>query len=142
MHSAKSITDPAVKSFAYHRGVIDAATDTVNVLKWLDAIYAKKGIKSIIVAHSMIKEIDLPGKDPFSKYQLKLSKQLAGKVMEWCDILLHAEYDFHVSAEGKTSEPKAVLFTGGDMAYEGGGRIKLPKSIPISYDALQKELTK
>lgn len=141
-NGAKTITDPAVRAFAYHRGVVDAANDTATVLRWLDAIYNKKGIKSIIIAHSTIKEIDLPGKDPFARYQLKLSKQLAAKVMEWCDILLHAEYDFVVSSDGKTSEPKPVLFTGGDMSYEGGGRIRLPKSIPISYKALQDAINK
>ena len=131
---------PAIKAFAYHKGVSDAASDTIAILRWLDAIYRKKGIKAIIVAHSTVKEIDLPGRDPFARYQLKLSKQLAAKTMEWADILLHAEYDFHVSTEGKTSEPKAVLFTGGDMSYEGGGRIKLPKQIPISYAELEKAI--
>ena len=139
-NNAKSITDPAIKAFAYHKGVSDAASDTIAILRWLDAIYRKKGIKAIIVAHSTVKEIDLPGRDPFARYQLKLSKQLAAKTMEWADILLHAEYDFHVSTEGKTSEPKAVLFTGGDMSYEGGGRIKLPKQIPISYAELEKAI--
>ena len=139
-NGAKSITDSSVKAFAYYKGVSDAAHDTAQILKWLDAIYAKKGIKSIIIAHSAIKEVDLPGKDPFARYQLKLSKQLSAKVMEWCDIACMAEYDFHVSSDGKTSTPKPCLFTGGDMSYQGGGRIKLPSTIPLSYSELQKAI--
>lgn len=142
LNNAKTITDPAVKSFAYHRGVVDAANDTAKVFKWLDALWEKKKIKCIIIAHSAIKEISLPGQEPFSRYQLKLSKQLGAKAKEWCDMLLHLEYSFHVSSEGKTSTPTPVLFTGGDMSFEGGGRIKLPKSIPVNYKALEDAIKK
>jgi hypothetical protein len=140
MHGAKSITDPSVKDFAYHKGVADAAKDVITILRLIDAINRKKQIKSIVIAHSVVKDIDLPNRDPFARYTLKLSKQLAGKTMEWCDMLLFADHDFHVSSDGKTSEPKPMLFTGGDASYEGGGRIKLPKSIPISYEALEKAI--
>lgn len=142
LHNAKSITDPAIKEFAYHRGVVNAANDTATILKWADAIFMKKGIKFIIVAHSMIKEIDLPGKDPFARYQLKLSKQLAAKAMEWCDLACMAEFEFHVSSTGKTSSPKPCLFTGGDMSYQGGGRLRLPATIELSYRALELAIKK
>lgn len=136
-YNAKSINDPSISAFAYYKGYVTAATDSMVVLKWLDAIYKKKGIKCILIAHNTTKEVELPGKDPFTRYQLKLSKQFGAKVMEWCDILLHAEYDFHVTSEGKTSELKPVLFSGGAAFYEGGGRVKLPNTIPISYKALE-----
>ena len=136
-HNAKSITDPTVKDFSYFRGVVNAADEAAKILRWLDAIETKKGIGSIIIAHSVLKEVELPNKSPFSRYQLKLSKYLAAKTMEWCDLLLMAEHEFHVTTEGVTSETKAMLFTGGDAFYEGGGRIKLPKAIPISYKDLE-----
>lgn len=142
LYNGKSITDPAVKEFSYFRGVVNAADETAKILRWLDAIETKKGIGSIIIAHSVLKEVELPNKNPFSRYQLKLSKYLAAKTMEWCDLLLMAEHDFQVTSDGVTSETKPMLFTGGDAFYEGGGRIKLPKAIPISYLALQKELQK
>jgi hypothetical protein len=140
-NGAKSITDSSVPAFAYYKGVTDAAKDAMQVLNWLDAIHQKKGINAILIAHSVVKEIDLPNRDPFARYILKLSKQLAAKTMEWCDLLLFADHDFYVTKDGKTTEPKPVLFTGGDASYEGGGRIKLPKSIPISYEALEKAIS-
>lgn len=140
INNAKSITDSSIKDFAYFRGVIAAAEETAKILRWLDAIEQKKGIKSIIIAHSILKEVDLPNKNSFSRYQLKLSKYLSAKTMEWCDMLLMAEHDFHVTSDGTTSEPKPMLFTGGDAFYEGGGRIKLPRAIAISYDALENSI--
>jgi len=140
-YNAKSISDPAVKDFAYFKGVLMAAEDSIKILAWLDAIYKKKKIKSIIIAHSQIKEIDLPNKDPFQRNELKLSKQLAAKVAEWADLVLFADYSFHVSSDGKTSEQKPVLYAGGSAAFIGGGRMSLKSELPIDYKQLMKEIT-
>lgn len=140
-YNAKSITDSSVKEFAYFRGVVMASDDAAKLMTWLDAIYKKKGIKSIIIAHSQIKEVDLPTKDPFQRNELKLSKQLAARVAEWADLLLFADYSFHVTSEGKTSEQKAVLYAGGSPSFVGGGRMQLKNEIPIDYKLLTKEIT-
>lgn len=142
LHNAKSITDPSVKEFAYFKGVMQAADDAIAVVKWLDAIYKKKGIKSIVIAHSQIKEIDLPTKDPYQRHELKTSKYFGAKLAEWADLVLFADYSFHVSSEGKTSEPKPVLYAGGSAAFVGGGRMVLDKELPIDYNALKKHIEK
>lgn len=139
-YNATSITDARIPAFAYYKGVIEAAELTKSVLKWLDAIYRKKGIKAILIAHSQVKEVDLPNKDPFSKYQLKLTKYTAAKLLEWADLILFADYDFYVSEDGKTSKQKRVLRTGDDASFEGGGRMSLPKTIPLNYNELKKEI--
>lgn len=136
LHNAASITDSAVKAFAYHNGVMTAADDTIKIMGWLDAIYQKKGIPALLIAHQEVKTVDMPNKDPYQQHQLKLSKRLAGKVEEWADLILFADYSFHVTKDGKTSEPKPSLLTGGSAAYKGGGRMKLEREIPLSYKAL------
>lgn len=139
-HNAKNITDPAVKEFAYFRGVVNAADDAFRIIKWLDAIYAKKGIKSVLIAHGQIKEVDLPNKDPYQRNEMKLSKQLGARVAEWADLILFADYSFVVTSEGKTSEPKPVLYAGGSASFVGGGRMQLAKEIPLSYAELEKQI--
>lgn len=139
-HNAKSITDPAVKEFAYFKGVMQAADDAIAIIRWLDAIYKKKGIKAIVIAHSQIKEIDLPTKDPYQRHELKTSKYFGAKLAEWADVVLFFDYSFHVSSDGKTSEPKPVIFTGESAGFVGGGRMKLKKEIPIDYAAFKKEV--
>ncbi len=139
---AKSITDPAVKSFAYNKGVEMAAGDAIQVIRWLDAIHAKKGIRAIVIAHSEVKNVDLPNQEPYSRHQMKLSKYLAARANEWADLILFADYSFHVTKDGKTtSEPKPVIYAGGSAAFVGGGRMKLEKELPLSYDELKKHIT-
>jgi hypothetical protein len=140
-HSAKSITDPSVKDFAYFKGVMDAAGECVKILSWLDAIYKKKGIKSIIIAHSQIKGVDLPNQDPYSRHEMKLSKWFGARVNEWADLILYAGYSFHVTKDGNTTEPKRVLYAGGSASFIGGGRMALKKELPLDYEALKKEIT-
>lgn len=140
--NGKSITDPQVKEFAYFKGVMTAADDAIKVIKWLDAIYTKKGIKAILIAHSQIKSVDLPTQDPYSRHEMKLSKYVAAKVYEWGDLVLFADYSFHVSKDGKPTEPKPVLCAGGSAAFLGGGRMLLDKELPIDYKELEKHITK
>jgi hypothetical protein len=142
LHGAKSITDPSVKDFAYFKGVMSAADDAIKVLKWLNAIYEKKGIKCILIAHSQVKNVDLPNQDPYQRHELKLSKWFAAKVNEWCDLVLYAGLDFYVNKEGKTSDAKRVIFGGGNPSFVGGGRMPISSKIDLSYEALKEELLK
>ncbi len=140
-YNATSITDPAVSAFAYYKGVLMAAEDTMKILQWCDAIYKKKGIKTILIAHSHIKEVDLPQRDPYQRNEMKLSKQLGAKVLEWGDLVVFADYAFHVSKDGKTSEQKPVLYAGGSAAFIGGGRMRLDKELELDYKKLQQHIT-
>jgi hypothetical protein len=141
-YGAKSINDPACKDFAYFKGVMMAADDAIKVLRWLDAIYEKKSIKCILIAHSQVKTVDFPNQDPYQRHELKLSKWFAAKVNEWCDLILYAGLDFHVTKDKKVSEAKRVIFSGGNPSFVGGGRMKLPNKIDLNYEALKKELLK
>lgn len=141
-YRAKSITDPAIKEFAYFKGVLMAGEEAMRVFKALDLIHKKRGIKSIIIAHSQIKAVDLPNQDPYSRHEMKLSKNLGAKTLEWADLVLFADYSFHISKEGKTSEPKPVLYAGGSAAFVGGGRMLLNKELPLNYKQLEQHITK
>ena len=136
------ITNKEHKAYAYGNGAVMVAEETIKLFKWLDAIYAKKGIGAILIAHSQVRSVDLPNQEPYSRHELKLSRALGAKATEWADLVLFADYAFHVSKEGKTSEPKPVLYAGGSAAFVGGGRMLLKKQIPLDYSELKKEITK
>lgn len=141
-HGGKSISDQAYKPFSYGAGMALVADKTNRIFTALDAIYKTRGIPSLLIAHSQIRTIDLPNKDPYSKYELKLGKAVAAKAAEWADLILFADYSFVVTSDGKTSEPKPVLLAGGSASFTGGGRMRLSKEIPLSYEALKGEITK
>ena len=142
LHGGTNISDQTYKPFSYGAGMNMEADEVLKVLRWLNAIHKKKKIGSILIGHTKVKSIDLPTKDPYSRHELKLGTTLAGKVNEWADLILFADYSFHISKEGKTSEPKPTLYAGGSAAFVGGGRMKLNKEIPLNYDQLVKEITK
>lgn len=141
LHNNTPLSDMSYKPFAFQKGYAMAGDECIKVISWLDAIYNKKGIKALLICHSKIKTMDLPNKDPYSKYMLKLVNNLAAKVNEWADLILFADYSFFVSKDsGKPTEPKRMLMAGGEASYEGGGRMQLKKEIPLNYNELKKEI--
>lgn len=140
-HGGASIKDQAIKAFAYGAGQALVDGEVMRLFRALDAIYKTKGIPALLIAHSNVKTLDLPTKDPYSKYELKVSKAVAAKAAEWADLVLFADYSFHITKDGKTSEPKPVFMAGGSAAYTGGGRMRLSHEIPLNYEAFKKEMT-
>lgn len=141
-YNASSITDSSVSEFAYYKGVITAANDAMMILRWCNAIHKKKGIGTVLIAHSQVKEVDLPSQDPYQRHEMKLSKYLSNYTYEWADLILFATRTFHVAKDGKkTSEPKPVLLAGGSASFVGGGRMRLSKELPLDYNQLKKEIT-
>lgn len=141
MYNAISIDDPSCKAFAYGAGHRMAANEVEKVLKWLDQIYKEKSISSILIAHTKIKEVNNPIDAAYQKYTLKLSTALAGKLNEWADLILFAKNKFYLTKDGKASEAKPVLLSSNNPSFDGGGRMKLPGEIDLSFEALQKALT-
>lgn len=141
-HGGASISDQTHKPFAYGAGMAMVADEAITAIRWCDAIIKKKGIPILFIAHSQVRTVDLPTQDPYSRYELKLGKALAAKINEWGDLILFADYSFHVSKEGKTSEPKPTLFAGGNASFIGGGRMRLSKELPLDYNQLKMEITK
>jgi len=140
-HDNIPVSDMTHKPFAYAKGYEMAAAEALKVFAWADVIYKKKGIKTVFICHSQVKNIDLPNKDPYSRHELKLYKTLSAKAFEWADLVLFADYSFHVTKDGKTSEPKPTLFAGNSAAFIGGGRMRLSKEMPLNYKQLEKEIT-
>lgn len=139
----KSITDKKYEPFTYGNNYLLVANECCRMLTALDMIYKKKGIKAILIAHSQLREISTPLTDPYSRYELKFfSKGFGHKINEWADLTLFADKVFHVADEGmKTSEPKPMILASNSAGYIGGGRMVLGKNLPLSYEAVRKEIT-
>lgn len=151
-YGAKSITDDSVVECQFYKAVNEASIMASKALSWLDAIYNKKGIKAIVIGHSEIKRVDLPGAAPFERHQLKTYKTLSARIEEWADLILFADRPVLVAGGGKNgdktskgktlSEPKPVLLAGGSASFVGGGRMKLDKELPLDYKTLEQHITK
>lgn len=142
MHGGVSVNDQTYKPFTYGAGMALVGEEVFAAIRWCDAIIKKKNIPFMMIAHSKVKSVDLPTQDPYSRHELKLGTTLSAKINEWADLILFADYAFHVNKEGKTSEPKPTLFAGGSAAFVGGGRMRLSKELPLDYNQLKKEICK
>lgn len=141
-HNNEPLSNQSYKAFAYNKGYEMAAQEAIKIFTWSDAIFKKKGIKSLFIAHSVVKNVDLPNKDPYQRHELKMQKALAAKAFEWADLVLFADYSFQISKDGKTSEPKPALFAGKSAAFLGGGRMRIDNELPLDYKQLEKQITK
>jgi hypothetical protein len=150
-YGARNITDDSVVECQFYKAVSEASLMAAKCLQWLDAIYKKKGIKAIVIAHSEIKRVDLPETPPFERHQMALYKVLANKVNEWADLILFADRPVMVAGGGKNgdktskgktlSEPKPVLLAGGSASFVGGGRMELDKELPLDYSILEQHIS-
>jgi hypothetical protein len=151
-YGAANITDDSVVECQFYKAVNEASVMASKALKWLDAIYNKKGIKAIVIAHSEIKRVDIPNTPPFERHQMKLYKELMAKANEWADLILFADRPVMVAGGGKNgdktskgkvlSEPKPVLLAGGSASFLGGGRMLLSKELPLDYNAVKQHIEK
>src|SRR5690606_29305384 len=63
-HNGIPVSDMTHKPFAYAKGYEMAAQEALKLFRWVDAIYKAKGIKTVFICHSQVKNIDLPNSDP------------------------------------------------------------------------------
>lgn len=143
LHGVK-ITDKKYDGYAYGNSYLLVMNECLRVITALNLIYEKKGIKAVFIAHSQLKEVTTPLTDPYNRYELKFfAKGFGYKLMEWADLILFCDRVFHVAEEGmKTSEPKAMLLSGNNASYIGGGRMKIANDLPLDYHELKKHITK
>lgn len=142
-HGVK-ITDKKYDGYAYGNVYLLVMNECLRVVTALNLIYEKKGIKAVFIAHSQLREVTTPLTDPYNRYELKFfAKGFGHKIVEWADLVLFADRQFHVAEEGmKTSEPKAMILSGNSASYIGGGRMKISNDLPLDYHELKKHITK
>jgi hypothetical protein len=102
-----------------------------------------QGIHVVFVAHSTVKRTSPPDQtDGFDRYELKLTKQSAPLLREWCDLLLFCNYRTKL-VEGSDGRLKA---TGGkdrlmhaehSAAWDAKNRFGLPAEMPMDIGQLE-----
>ncbi|MBA4174546.1 MAG: oxidoreductase, partial [Hyphomicrobium sp.] len=63
-----------------------------EVLSWLDALRAERGMQIIMIAHAAIEKFNNPETDAYDRYAPRLHKHASALVQEWCDEVLFACY--------------------------------------------------
>ena len=116
---------------------------TEFIAKYLDPLIAA-GIHVVVVGHSAIKRVQLPGMDGFDRWELRLYLQCANRLKEWSDAILFVNWKLRVSVvEGK---PKGMggteraIYTTHSAAHDAKVRIALPEVVPCDFAAITRLL--
>ena len=135
-HKQKSI-----EGFGFGKGYTILAEGFGRFLTQCDALIGV-GLNVAFVAHSKVQRTSPPDMaDGFDRYELKLTKQTAPLLKEWCDLLAFCNYKTTVS-EGSDGRKKA---TGGKRrllhleraaAWDAKNRYGLETELPMTIDSL------
>jgi hypothetical protein len=135
-HKQKSI-----EGFGFGKGYTLLAEGFGRLLTQCDALIGV-GLNVVFVAHSKVQRTSPPDMaDGFDRYELKLTKQTAPLLKEWCDLLAFCNYKTAVT-EGSDGRKKA---TGGKRrlmhleraaAWDAKNRYGLDAELPMTIESL------
>lgn len=121
----------------YGRGYTYLGDEFSRLLASLDKVIAV-GINVVITAHAKMRKFELPDEmGAYDRWEMKLSKQVAPPLKEWCDILLFLNYQtFVVTTENKSQKAqggKRVMYTSHHPCWDAKNRHGLPDVLDLDY---------
>lgn len=127
----------SIESFGYGKGYTYMAEEFSRLLSACDLVIAA-GIHMVITAHAKMRKFEQPDEmGAYDRWEMKLSKQTAPLLKEWCDMLLFCNYQtFVVTSENDTKKAqggKRVIYTSHHPAWDAKSRIALPEIIDLDY---------
>ncbi len=96
------------------------------------------GIHMVITAHAKMRKFEQPDEmGAYDRWEMKLSRQTAPLLKEWCDMLLFCNYKTYVvtseSNSKKAQGGKRVMYTSHHPAWDAKSRIPLPEMMDLNY---------
>lgn len=119
---------------------------TAAMAKWRQILEALErvwnaGFGVILLAHSVVKRVELPDVPPYDRFEIAMSAKPAGIFSQWVDAIMFARQETIVSASKKSERSKAtssgyrMMMTEMHPAYHAGNRYSLPATLDLSWQA-------
>ena len=131
----------SIEEFGYGKGYVVLAEEVTKFLASLNALLAR-GMHILLLAHCRIAKFEQPdAAGAYDRYELKLTKQVAPLVKEWCDMLLFANY-FTKVAENDSGKKRGVggrerkLYTTHTAAWDAKNRHGFDENLPFEFAAV------
>lgn len=127
----------SIESFGYGKGYTYMAEEFSRLLTACDQVIAV-GIHVVVTAHAKMRKFEQPDEmGAYDRWEMKLSKQTAPLLKEWCDMLLFCNYQtFVVTSETdrkKAQGGRRVMYTAHHPAWDAKTRVALPELLELSY---------
>lgn len=129
-----------IEDFGYGKGYTYLAEEFSEFLKLLNQL-VDVGINPVVIAHGKPRKYELPEEQgQFDRWEMKLSKQVAPLIKEWCDMLLFCNYKtFVVTTENNTKKAqggKRVMYTTHNPCWDAKNRFNLPDELDLSINSI------
>ena len=130
----------SIEAISYGKGYTYVADEFTTLLKLLDKCI-EVGINTVFTAHAKPRKYELPEEQgQFDRWEMKLSKQVAPLLKEWCDMLLFCNYKtFVVTSENNTKKAsggKRVMYTTHNPCWDAKNRFNLPEELELNFASI------
>jgi hypothetical protein len=136
-----------IEDYGYGKGYTVASDEFRHLLAGLEML-RNKGMMILINAHCQIKNFANPVGDNYDRYELKVSKQIAGLVKEWSDCILFARFETHTYKESQKTRAKGIggqkriVHTSHCAAWDGKNRYGMPETLPLDMGEIMSAINK
>lgn len=129
-----------IEDFGFGKGYVYLLDEYSKLLSLLDKLI-EVGINVVITAHAKPRKFELPEEQgAFDRYEMKLTRQVAPLIKEWCDALLFCNYKIYVvTAENNTKKAqggKRLLYTTHNPTYDAKNRFNLPEELELNFASI------
>lgn len=130
----------SIEDFGYGKGYTLLAEEWQKLLHALDGVI-NAGINVILTAHAKMRKFEQPDETgSYDRWEMKLSKQIAPLVKEWCDALLFLNYKTYVVADKdgkkKAQGGKRVIYASHHPCWDAKNRHGLPDEMDMDYQKI------
>lgn len=136
----KKYKKTGIEDFGYGKGYTYLAEEFTRLLAAFDKVIAA-GIIVVITAHAKMRKFEQPDEmGAYDRWEMKLTKQTAPLLKEWCDMLLFCNYQTYVvttdNDKKKAQGGKRVMFTTHHPCWDAKNRHNLPDVVDLGYESI------
>ncbi|MFA5720112.1 MAG: ATP-binding protein [Acholeplasmataceae bacterium] len=130
-----------IEDFGYGKGYVYLLDEYTKLLSLFDELI-EVGINVVITAHAKPRKFELPEEQgAFDRYEMKLTRQVAPVIKEWCDALFFANYKIYVvtteTNRKKAQGGKRVLYTTHNPTYDAKNRFDLAEELELHFSEIE-----
>ena len=129
-----------IEEFGFGKGYVYLQDEFSKLLTALDKLI-ELGVNAVITAHGKPRKFELPEEaGQFDRWEMKLTKQVAPLLKEWCDMLLFCNYKTYVvTTENNTKKAqggKRVIYTSHHACWDAKNRYGLPDELDLDFKGI------
>ena len=136
-HICQKYKQNSIESFGYGKGYTYLAEEFGRLFTEFDAVI-ESGKNVVITAHAKMRKFEQPDEQgAYDRWEMKLSKQVAPLLKEWCDMLLFLNYKTYVVTSETNSKKaqggKRVMYTSHHPCWDAKNRHGLPAEMEMDF---------